>query len=174
MNQAAEQIKRSVSMQDVLSRYGFEPNAKGFLCCPFHKEKTPSFRIYADGSRFKCFGCGESGSVIDFTMKLFGIGFSQAILRMNEDFGLGISDEKPDIRKQREWIRKKAAEQQKKDRLSAQRKRLILRHRELWKTYLYKRPKTMDEPLSPEFVEALHNMEYTEYLIADLAVQEVK
>lgn len=35
--------------------------------CPFHSEKTPSFR--ANAKFFKCFGCGESGNIYSFVMK---------------------------------------------------------------------------------------------------------
>lgn len=37
--------------------------------CPFHDEKTPSFKITPDGSRFKCFGCQASGDVVDFVQQ---------------------------------------------------------------------------------------------------------
>jgi hypothetical protein len=38
--------------------------------CPFptshaHGDQTPSFNIYHNGSRFKCFGCGKQGGVVD-------------------------------------------------------------------------------------------------------------
>lgn len=41
-------------------------------CCPFHADRTPSFTIYADDSRFMCFGCGAEGDVIDFIRRLHG------------------------------------------------------------------------------------------------------
>lgn len=37
-----------------------------YLSCPFHREKTPSFKVWADTARFKCFGCGCIGSFADF------------------------------------------------------------------------------------------------------------
>jgi DNA primase len=40
--------------------------------CPFHNEKTPSFRLFKmdkGGWGYKCFGCGESGDVFIFIMK---------------------------------------------------------------------------------------------------------
>ncbi len=43
---------------------------KGYACCPFHKEKTPSFVLYSDTNRYKCYGCGERGDVVDFIMKV--------------------------------------------------------------------------------------------------------
>lgn len=45
--------------------------------CPFHDEKTPSFSV--KGEKFKCFGCGESGDVIDFVQKYFNLSFQDAL-----------------------------------------------------------------------------------------------
>jgi hypothetical protein len=47
--------------------------------CPFHNEKTPSFHVHPDKQRFKCFGCGKSGSIFDFVMNLQNIDFSEAL-----------------------------------------------------------------------------------------------
>lgn len=57
-------------------------NAAGFICCPFHKEKTPSMKIY-EGKRYFCFGgCGTGGDTIDFVMKLFNIDFIKAVKKI--------------------------------------------------------------------------------------------
>ena len=53
--------------------------ANYWACCPFHLEKTPSMSIKADGQFFKCFGCGESGNVITFLMKLENVDFLTAV-----------------------------------------------------------------------------------------------
>jgi DNA primase len=63
----------------------------GFIRCPFHPEKTPSFSTYDHGQKWKCFGCGESGDVISLVMKLYNLNFGQAIMRLDSDFGLGLS-----------------------------------------------------------------------------------
>ena len=47
--------------------------------CPFHNEKTPSFHLFTDSNRYYCFGCNESGNVINLTMALFGINFVDAV-----------------------------------------------------------------------------------------------
>lgn len=40
------------------------PAGKNLKCrCPFHDEKTPSFVISEDLSKYHCFGCGRSGNV---------------------------------------------------------------------------------------------------------------
>lgn len=48
--------------------------------CPFHDEKTPSFFVYR--KRFKCFGCSESGDVVDFIQKIEGLDFKGALKRL--------------------------------------------------------------------------------------------
>ncbi len=47
--------------------------------CPFHREKTPSFFVNPARQAFKCFGCGEGGSVIDFLMKARNLSFADAV-----------------------------------------------------------------------------------------------
>ena len=48
-------------------------------CCPFHKEKTPSFVIYEDSQRFHCFGCGASGDALDFVREYERLSQADAI-----------------------------------------------------------------------------------------------
>lgn len=48
-------------------------------CCPFHTDRMPSFTIYADDSRFMCFGCGAEGDVLDFIMRLHGVRLAEAL-----------------------------------------------------------------------------------------------
>jgi len=46
--------------------------------CPFHADKTPSFKVDVDKQTYKCFGCGEGGDVISFVMKMDGVDFKEA------------------------------------------------------------------------------------------------
>jgi DNA primase len=60
--------------------------------CPFHKEKTGSFNVNPDRGFFHCFGCRESGSVIDFIMKVEGATFPEAVRSLAERLGMQIEE----------------------------------------------------------------------------------
>ncbi len=62
-------------------------------CCPFHKEKTPSFNVNPNLQIFKCFGCGEGGDVISFVMKHQGLDFMSAVRMLAERAGVTIETE---------------------------------------------------------------------------------
>lgn len=75
-----EEIKGRYTMQDILHGYGIRPNRKGFIPCPFHKEKTPSMKI--DRDRYHCFGCGEDGDIFSFVQRMERISFKEAFLSL--------------------------------------------------------------------------------------------
>lgn len=50
--------------------------------CPFHNEKTPSMHIYKDNHAY-CFGCQKYADSIDLAMKVWGIGFKEAVKRLS-------------------------------------------------------------------------------------------
>jgi DNA primase len=60
--------------------------------CPFHKEKTPSFNVNQERGFFHCFGCKESGSAIDYLMKLEGLSFLEAVRALAERLGIAIEE----------------------------------------------------------------------------------
>src|SRR5437016_2435455 len=62
--------------------------------CPFHQEKTGSFHVNPDRGFFHCFGCKESGSVIDFVMKEQGYTFPEAVRMLAERAGIPIEEER--------------------------------------------------------------------------------
>ena len=89
------EVKARVSCLDAARRYGFEPNRSGFLCCPLHGERRPSMKVY-DGDRgFYCYGCGQGGDAVTFISKLFALDSLGAVRRLNEDFHLGLSLDRP-------------------------------------------------------------------------------
>jgi DNA primase len=47
--------------------------------CPFHTEKTPSFSVNAEEGFYYCFGCQESGDVINFARDMEQLDFVGAV-----------------------------------------------------------------------------------------------
>ena len=98
----SQEIKRRITMQDICKKYGFEINRRGFICCPFHNEKTASMKIYTNGNGFYCFGCGVGGDVINFVMRLDNLDFKTACEKLNNDFMLGLPiGKRPNLREYR-------------------------------------------------------------------------
>lgn len=52
--------------------------------CPFHDEKTPSFKIDPETQLFHCFGCGAGGDAIGYVMRMENAEFPEAINQLAE------------------------------------------------------------------------------------------
>ncbi len=61
--------------------------------CPFHSEKTASFHVRDQQGAYKCFGCGESGGVLDLAMKLEGLSFPEAVERVAAFAGMPLPED---------------------------------------------------------------------------------
>ena len=59
-------------------------------CCPFHKEKTPSFSVSPDKQFYYCFGCGAGGNAIGFLMQLANLNFPEALEELAGKAGLTV------------------------------------------------------------------------------------
>ena len=172
---AVQIIKDRLTMRKVLEHYGYEPNKKGFACCPFHNEKTPSMKIY--DKDYHCFGCGEHGDVITFVQKLFNLPFQETLEKIDIDFGLNLFGDKTfeELRKSHYQLKQLQA---KREREKAEQERA---KSEYWAAFdECKRlednrqkfaPKTPDEELHPLFVEALQKLSYQTYLLDCLEIR---
>lgn len=108
----ADQIKGAVDLREAMEYYGVRFNRRGYAVCPFHSEKTASLSI--KNGRFTCFGCGAAGDVIEFVQRHFGLDFGQALVRINNDFQLGLTAEKPTA--QSRAIARERAEKRRQER----------------------------------------------------------
>ena len=60
-------LNRSDIVEVVSSRIQLKKAGKNYTaCCPFHKEKTPSFSVSPDKQFYYCFGCGAGGNALGF------------------------------------------------------------------------------------------------------------
>ena len=84
------EIQQVSNIVNIVSRYvSLKNRGKNYIgLCPFHSEKTPSFTVNADRQFYKCFGCGESGTVFTFLMKHNGIHFVDAVRELADAAGI--------------------------------------------------------------------------------------
>ena len=80
-NQLIDDLKNSSDIVDIISRYVPLKRAWSNFswCCPFHKEKTPSFIVSPTKQIFKCFWCWKAGNVITFIQEIERIDFWDAV-----------------------------------------------------------------------------------------------
>ncbi len=67
---AIEAVKEAVPIEQVAAEYGeFKLLGAGRLLgrcvAPGHQDRTPSLTVFTEEGRFKCFGCGLFGDVVD-------------------------------------------------------------------------------------------------------------
>lgn len=74
-----------------ISRAGREYKA----CCPFHREKSPSFYINDDKQFYHCFGCGAHGDVVGFVMQHDNLSFIEAVETLASQAGLQVPKQSP-------------------------------------------------------------------------------
>lgn len=100
-----EELRARVPLSDVigkrtkLTRAGKEFKA----CCPFHKEKSPSFYVNDQKGFYHCFGCGEHGDAIGFLMKHDNYAFMDAIEHLAGLAGMEVP--KPSPAEQQKFMR---------------------------------------------------------------------
>lgn len=105
---AAQTIKETVSMDTILSLYGYQTK-HGFMVCPFHGDKDASLKVYKGNKGWHCFGCGRGGSVIDFVMEHDGSSFRSAVAGIDEALQLDLlKDENPFDYYERKSVQRKA------------------------------------------------------------------
>jgi len=68
--------------------------------CPFHTEKTPSFKVSADKQIYHCFGCGKGGNVFTFLMEHEKMSFVEAVRHLARRANIPIREEVSDHRRE--------------------------------------------------------------------------
>jgi len=57
-------------------------------CCPFHPEKSPSFKVENERRLYKCFGCGQGGDAFKWLMETEGMSFPEAVEKLAAESGV--------------------------------------------------------------------------------------
>src|SRR5690349_17560265 len=85
-----EDLKRQADIVRYIQDYVQlkKKGANWMACCPFHKEKTPSFSVSPTKEIFFCFGCHKGGSVFNFVMEIERVAFPEAIRIVADKIGM--------------------------------------------------------------------------------------
>ena len=59
-----------------------------FGLCPFHNEKTGSFKVDPARGLYYCFGCGKHGDAFSFVMESEHLSFPEAVEKLADSVGL--------------------------------------------------------------------------------------
>ena len=85
-----DDLKRQADIVRIIQDYVQlkKKGANWMACCPFHKEKTPSFSVSPAKEIFYCFGCHKGGSVFNFVMEIERVAFPEAIKIVADKIGM--------------------------------------------------------------------------------------
>ncbi len=65
-------------------------------CCPFHAEKSPSFKVENERHAYKCFGCGAGGDAFKWLVETEGLSFPEAVEKLAGEAGVELPKWSPD------------------------------------------------------------------------------
>ena len=151
---SAAEMKSRLTMYDLLDRYGYRPDRRGFISCPFHSERTASLGIYDEGRRWKCFGCGAGGDIISFVQRLFVLSFAQAVTRLESDFGLAPPLPGTDPATARQRARRAAEQRQELEAYEAEWLTRLYRYRMYEEEMVCQRPRPDETAMRRDYLVA--------------------
>jgi 5S rRNA maturation endonuclease (ribonuclease M5) len=79
-------------LQSIGAKVPENRNGKIMVSCPLHDDKTPSCSCSIEKGLWKCFSCGQGGTVIDLQMRITGMSCKDAMFALAEKGGIAIDD----------------------------------------------------------------------------------
>lgn len=110
-NETIERIYNTARIEEVISDYVtlHRRGANLIGLCPFHDEKTGSFTVSPAKGIYKCFGCGKSGTVVNFVMEHENCSYAEALRTIARRYNIEVvetqmTDEEKEKQDQRESL----------------------------------------------------------------------
>jgi DNA primase len=99
-----EDIRRVREATDLVALVGErvplkQRNREFWGCCPFHNEKSPSFKVDPASQLYHCFGCGEGGDAFKYIMKTENSEFPDAVRYLAERANIALVEDKGSMHK---------------------------------------------------------------------------
>lgn len=96
-NLLEEILRRTDVVQLVGRRVKLTRKGQAFWgCCPFHGEKTASFKVENARRTYKCFGCGKGGDAFKWLMETEGLSFPEAVEKLAGEAGVELPKWSPE------------------------------------------------------------------------------
>lgn len=134
-----ERVRERSQILDQFSDSELKRSGREFLAkCPWHDDQRPSLTVSPKTNRAYCFVCARGVDSIGWIQDRFGLSFTDAVLRLADQYGVVVETENPEDAQRFE------AEKLEREKLYAERQALQERlHAELWLSpglaYLYGR-----------------------------------
>src|SRR4051812_17858339 len=96
--ESKERVKDAADILEIVSAYtDLQQRGQDFWgSCPFHDERTPSFKVNPRDKLYYCFGCEASGDVFRFVEEKEGLTFPEAVESLGERYGVEVEREDED------------------------------------------------------------------------------
>jgi DNA primase len=92
-----EVLRRTDIVQLVGKRVKLTRRGQAFWgCCPFHQEKSASFKVENARRTYKCFGCGKGGDAFRWLSEVEGLSFPEAVERLAGEAGVELPKWSPE------------------------------------------------------------------------------
>lgn len=93
-------LKERASALDIVPKYVklIKKGKDWFGRCPFHSEKTGSFKVDANLGLYYCFGCGAHGDMINFVMEMEKLSFAEAVKHIADMYGIQVPEDRKNFR----------------------------------------------------------------------------
>ncbi len=88
-----ERLRASLVLSDVVQQYVAlrKAGSNWVGLCPFHAERSPSFNVRDQTSRYRCFGCGAAGDLFKFVQEIDHVDFVTAVESLASKAGIQLT-----------------------------------------------------------------------------------
>jgi DNA primase len=106
--ESVDRVKEAADIVEIVSAYtDLQQRGQDYWGnCPFHEERTPSFKVNPRDKLYYCFGCEASGDVFRFVEEKEGLDFASAVESLAERTGVELKREDEDPRAEERRRRK--------------------------------------------------------------------
>ena len=146
-----DEIKETLTMRDVLERYGVSVNRHGMCRCPIHGERHPSMKVYPDG--YKCFACNSGGDIFRFVMDMEHCDFKTAFKLLGGTYTVQRNDTARKVHKAQ--IARRKSEKERKEQAEKEFRTILMGSIDLCNFWLSNR-----EPLSDDWCYAQNTVQW--------------